>query len=171
MTPSAALITTPVTDFNTLLTLCQQALGYSVSEAVDKSLIERSEPERFISCLAAMQDRKAKPGLAPHLLSHASFSVLVAANEETMLSMLEVSEMPFVVTNTVLRGVQLALISGTLNQWHTAVKLGSTCACQPDVRAGFNRIMDVFKAAGLDVWKECASRPLPDGTLLLEDKR
>ena len=34
-----------------------------MSEAVDKSLIERSEPERFISCLAAMQDRKAKPGL------------------------------------------------------------------------------------------------------------
>jgi hypothetical protein len=171
MTPSAALIQSPVADFNTFLSLCQQALGYSVAESVDKSLIERSEPERFISCLAAMQDRNAKPGLAPHLLSHASFSVLVAADEETMLAILEVAEMPFVTTGTVLRGVQLAVISGTLAQWHTAVKLGSTNSCQPSVRAGFNRVMDVFKAAGLDVWKECASRALPDGTLLLEDKR
>ena len=171
MTPSIALIQKPVADFKTFLTLCQQALGYSVSEGVDKSLIERAEPDRFISCLAAMQDRKAKPGLAPHLLSHVSFSVLVAADEETMLAMLEVAEMPFVVTNTLLRGVQLAVVSGTLSQWHAAVKLGSTYACQPSVRAGFNRVMEVFKEAGLDVWKECASRPLPDGTLLLEDKR
>ena len=140
MTPNFLLIQTPSPDFNKLLTLSQQALGYNAAEGIDASLIERSEAERFMSCLAAMQERGACPGFAPHLLSHVSFSVLVAADEQDMLVIVEKGEMPFIVINTKVRGVQLAVISGTLAEWK---RMGNTIP----------RIREVFIANNLDVWK------------------
>ena len=98
--------------------------------------------------------------------------VLVAADERDMLDILQVaSGMPFVVTDTQMRGVQLAVITGNLAQWRDAVKTGCARESEFNIRACFNRLMDVFKAVGLDVWKECESHPLPDRTLYLTYKR
>jgi len=140
MTPNFLLIQTPSPDFNKLLTLSQQALGYNAAEGIDASPIERSEAERFISCIAAMQERGSCPGFAPHLLSHVSFSALVAADEQDMLFIVEKGEMPFIVVETKVRGVQLAVISGTLAEWK---RMGNTIP----------RIREVFVANNLDVWK------------------
>jgi hypothetical protein len=139
MTPNFMLIQSPSPDFAKLLTLSQQALGYNVAEDIDASPIERSDAERFLSCLAAMQERGVCPGFAPHLLSHVSFSVLVAADEQDMLGIVEKGEMPFVVINTMVRGVQLAVISGTLAQWK---RMGNMIP----------RIREAFIANNLDVW-------------------
>jgi hypothetical protein len=171
MVPTVALIQTSSPDLGTLLGICQQALGYSVAAAVDASSRRRTDAERFISCLAAMQNHAAKPGFAPHLLSHAIAGVLVAADEDDMAELLSLAEMPFVSVPTLAKGVQLAVITGTLSRWKEAVKLGSTRIASTNARAAFNRIMAVLIAAGMDVWKECESKRLSDGTLLLEDKR
>jgi hypothetical protein len=171
MHPTLVLIQTPLPDLGTLLGICQQALGYSVSAALDASRRERSDAERFLSCLAAMQNESAKPGLAPHLLSHVTFSLLMAADEEDTIEVLSIAEMPFISVPTRSRGVQLTVMTGPLSRWKEAVKLGSIPSCNTNVRCAFNRAMGVFVAAGIDVWKDCESRPLSDGTLLLEDKR
>ena len=171
MTPNVVLIQTPITDFTTLLTVTKQALGYNVVASVDASPVQRTDAERFLSCLASMQDRDAKPGLAPHLLSHVSFSLLIAADDTDTLPILSVTEMPFVVVDTRVRGVQLAIVSGTLAAWHDAVKHGSSRYVSASVRLAFNRIREVFIAANINVWKDCSVIRQTDGTLLLEDKR
>jgi hypothetical protein len=173
MIPDALLIQTPAVDFGTFLGLSQQALGYSPSATVDASPLERSDAERFLTCLAALRDRRASVGLVPHLLTHVSFSVLVAADDRDMLDILQVSAgMPFVVTDTLVRSVQLAVITGTLAQWRDAVRSGSSRQCEFNVRAFFNRVMALFETAGLGgVWKDFESHPLQDRTFYLEDKR
>lgn len=172
MTPNVALVQTPVIDFNTFLTVSNQALGYDVSTAVNASLVNRTDAERFISCLAAMQDRKAKPGCSPRLLCHVSVSVMIAADDVDMFDILSVCQMPFICVDTRVRGVQLAVATGTLRDWRDAVKFGLSRECRnQNVRMGFNRIMGLFTAINVDLWKGCTSTPQPDGTLLLEDKR
>ncbi len=171
MTPSAILIQTPAIDFGTFLGLSQQILGYSPSETVDASPIELPEAERFLACLAALKDRKTG-GVAPNLLTHVSFSVLAAADDRDMLDILQVSAgMPFVVTDTQMRGVELAVITGTLAQWKNAVASGAARESQLNVRAFFNRVMSLFEAVGLNVWKNFENYTLQDHTYYLEDKR
>jgi hypothetical protein len=150
MTPSVVLVQTPTIDFDTFLTVAQQALGRNVADAVDSSPVKRSEAERFLSCLAAMKDKRAKPGAAQSLLGHVSFSVMVAADSEEMLLILEAAGMEFVVVETVVRDVQLAVITGTLAEWRDAVRYADR-----SVRTTFNRIANLFAAVGMDVWKEC----------------
>jgi hypothetical protein len=140
MTPNFLLVQVPTPDFNKLLTVSQQALGYNAAEAVDSNPVIRTDAERFLSCLAAMQDQHAQPGFASHLLNHVAFSVLVAADERDMLAIVEIGQMPFVVVDTCARGVQLAVMSGTLAQW----KL---------VGERIPRVRDVFIEGGIDVWK------------------
>jgi hypothetical protein len=173
MIPNAVLIQTPTVDFGTFLGLCQQALGYSPSATVDASPLERSDAERFLTCLAALRDRNASVGLAPHLLAHVSFSILAAADDRDMLDILQAAAgMPFVDTDTLMRGVQLAVITGTLAQWRDAVKSGASKEGAFNVRAFFNRVMTLFESAGLGgIWKEFENRPLNDRTFYLEDKR
>lgn len=172
MIPNALLVTQPTIDFSTFLGLSQQALGYNPSQSADASPVQRSEAERFLSCLAALRDENAQAGLPSHLLSHVSFSVLVAADDRDMLNVLQItSAMPFVVAETLVRGVQLSVITGTLSQWQVAVKSGSSKSSNFNVRAFFNRVMAIFQEAGLDVWKEYECHSMPDRTLYLEDKR
>ena len=170
MIPNVLLIQTPSIDFSTFLGVSRQALDYSPSEIIDASPVERSEAERFLACLAALKDRNAT-GIA-QVLVHVTFSVLVAADDRDMLDILQIAAgMPFVVTDTMVRGVQLAVITGNLAQWRDAVKVGCTRDSEFNIRACFNRLMDAFKAVGLDVWKECESHSLPDRTLYLTYKR
>jgi len=172
MTPSALLITQPTIDFNTFLGLSQQALGYNLSQSIDASPVERSEVERFLSCLSALKDTSAPAGLLPHLLAHVSFSLLIAADDRDMLDILQIaSGMAFVVADTLMRGVQLSVITGTLAQWQLAVKSGSSKVSEFNVRVLFNRVMEVFQTAGVDVWKDYDCHTMPDHTLYLEDKR
>ncbi len=171
MVPNAVLISSPSVDFGTLLGLSQQALGYNVAAAVDASAIERSDAERLLSCLAAMQRRDAKPGVAPHLLSHVSITVLVAADDEDMLEILSAVEMPFLVVDTIVRGVQLAVMTGTLTAWRDAVRRGTLRRQHANVRACFSCIQGLLTTAGLNVWSECESAPPTDTTLLLENRR
>ena len=132
---------------------------------------ELSEPEKFLSCLAALRDQKAPAGLTPNLLSHVSFSVFVVADERDMLDILErCAGMPFVTAETTVRGVTAAVVTGTLAQWRDAVAAGSVHEAEPSVRAGFNKVYGLFCGAGLNVWGDYRTREAPDRTLLLEYK-
>ena len=126
MNPEVLLITTPAVNFRAFLGACLQVLGYSPARSADASPRELSEPEKFLSCLAALRDQKAPAGLAPNLLSHVSFSVFVVADERDMLDILErCAGMPFVTAETTVRGVTAAVVTGTLAQWRDAVAAGS----------------------------------------------
>ena len=172
MHADAVLIIKPHIDFKTLLGLSSEALGYNPAEKSDAGILDVSDVERFISALAAIRDQKSPAGLIAGLLTHVSFSVFLACEERDMIDVLQsAAAMSFVVADTVARGVQVAVISGTLAQWRDAVSNGSTLATEGEVRLCFNRIHSLFEGAGLDVWTDFRVRPAPDKTFYLEDKR
>ena len=129
------------------------------------------DAEKFLSCLAAMKTQDAQVGLSPHLLTHVTFSVLLAAAERDMQDILECcSGMPFVIADTVARGVQAAVVTGTLAQWRDAVISGCQHSVEVTVRALFNKILNLFEAVNLNVWRDCNRKPAGQ-TFLLEDHR
>lgn len=169
MPSHVVLIQKPSIDFQTFLATTLKALGYNPSKSVDGSSIDHSESERFLSCLAAMQDKDAPVGLPPRLLSHVSFSVLIIVEQLDLTEILEAAgEMVFVTAETVMRGIDIAVITGTLKQWKDAVThaSGRSPACQDC----YGKVLSTFKAVGLDVWDGIEVRD-NQGTLRLEFKR
>ena len=172
MMPDAVLVQVPSIDFRTFIGLGHKVLGRSTSATSDACRRELSDAERFLSCLAAMRDERAPVGLPPHLLKHVSFSAFIGADERDMLEILQLAGMPFVVVDTIVRGVQAAVVTGTLGQWRDAVVSGCAKGIPTPVRHCFNKLHGLFTAAGLNVWQDYSPRRDPDQTyLLLEDKR
>ncbi len=172
MPSHAVLIQQPSIDFTSFLGMSHEMFGHSIGEKADASHKQLTDTERFLSCLAAMQYEEAPVSLPPSLLTHVSFSVLVVVDDREMLDVLTCcSKMPFVVTDTLVRGIQAAVISGSLSQWRRAVLSGCRAEAQPLVRELFNKILSIFEAACLDVWSDCRRRAGPGNTLLLEDQR
>lgn len=172
MPSHALLIQQPSIDFTQFLGMTFEMFDRNLSEGADASHKNLTDTERFLSCLATLQDEGAPVCLPPHLLTHVTFSVLVAINERDMLDALSCcAEMPFVTGDTVVRGVQASVVTGTLAQWRSAVLSGCRLEAQPDVRGLFNQILSLFEAACLDVWADCQRRDGPNNTLLLEDQR
>jgi hypothetical protein len=169
MQPHAVLITQPTVDFATLIAVSHQALGYSIATASDASRKQQHAAERFLSLLAAMRDRAAPAGLSPNLLHHVSFSVLIAADELDTIEILEcASGMPFVSVETLTRGIQLNIVSGTLAQWRDAVVSGTRRSGA--VQTLYCQIMGLFEAHNLNPWSEFNKR-WSGQVFLLEDKR
>ena len=172
MNPDCVLIQTPSIDFRTFIGLSHEVLGRSPAASSDACRRELSDAERFLSCLAAMRDERAPVGLSPHLLKHVSFSAFVGADERDMLEILQLAGMPFVAVETIVRGVQAAVVTGTLSQWRDAVVSGCRKGVPTPVRHCFNKLYGLFTAAGLNVWGDYTPRSTSDQTfLLLEDKR
>lgn len=172
MKPSVAIIWEPSFDFNTLLSVAGQALGYNPGAKADQVRRELPDAERFLSILTAFHDPQAAAGLTPNLLPHLSFSILIAADERDLIDIAEASPgIAMTVAETTHRGVMLAIMTGTLAQWRDAVKTGSNPAAQFNARSCFNDIMRLFDERGLSVWKDMVVKPLQDSTFLLEDKR
>lgn len=170
MSPSAVIVATTVPDFGKLLGLTHQMLGYSIADAVDASRKQHHDIARFLACLAAFKDRDAKVDPTPDLLRFCSVSVLLAADEEDILGIVQAAGMPFVVAETIKRGVFTAICTGTLDQWKDAVVTGSQSKLQV-VRECFGKIMGLFEAIQISLWKEFSVKTLNDRTLRLEDKR
>lgn len=171
MTPNAILIQQPAIDFPAFLLHTERALGYSPGAASDASHLQLNDAEKFMSCLLAMKNPDAPVGLPPHLLTHVCFSLLIGADDRDMQDILELcSGMPFVIADTVARGVQVAVVSGQLNQWRDAVISGCRYKVEPVIRALFNRVLGLFEAVNLNVWKDC-ERKQAGPTFLLEDHR
>ena len=168
----AILIQQPNIDFGEFLKATHEMFGYSLATNSDASHKQLSDSERFLSCLTSMKDPSAAVGLPPHLLTHVSFSVLVATNERDLMDVLECcSSMPFTSAETLVRGVQAAVITGTLTQWKSAVLAGCHETTEPSVRFMFNQILALFEGVNLNVWGDCTKRESRDHTLLLEDHR
>lgn len=173
MTPSAVLIQQPAIDLTTLLGLTHKLLGYSLSAKVDQSRLDPCDAERFISCLAALRDPDAPAGITPNLLTHVTYSALIAAEDRDLIDILEAGAgMPFVTAETIQRGIMVAVITGTLAQWRDAVKTGANPSAEYNVRFCYCQIMSLFEKHHLgNLWKDFNRNPLNDNTFYLEDKR
>jgi hypothetical protein len=175
MPVEAVLITGPAIDFTTLMSLTHEAMGYNIARAADSSYRQMVDAEKFLTCLAAFKEFKEEAGeIAPNLLAHVSFGVLVIAEGLDLLDILDQTlGMAFTRGETSVSNVNMAVISGTLAQWKTAVACGTNKDAPPTVRACYSKILLLFDRAGLtSVWQCYARTTAPDRSgLLLEDRR
>ena len=169
--PEVLLISAPSVDFDTFTGACQETMGYSPLRAADSPGRDLSEAEKFLGCLATFRAQQVPASLPPNLLSHVSFSVFVVAGEEDMFDILErCAGMAFVSTEMKERRMFAFVISGTLAQWRDAVAAGSVREAKLSVRAGFQKVYDLFCDMNVNVWGDYNASKAPDGTLLLEYK-
>jgi hypothetical protein len=177
MTPGVALILKTSLDLGCFLPLSREVLGYSPAKAADAMTVPLSDIPHQLACMSAFKDEKAPTSVRwaePHL---GMFVVgfLVVADEWTMLDILAwAAGMEVAITETKQRGIQAAIITGTLVQWQRTVRL----ACrnnnqQPEVRCVFNAVYRKLVDEGLrDMFDGLRLSEQSDQTfLLLEDHR
>ncbi len=161
MPVEAVLIKGPAIDFNTLLSLTHEALGFSIAEYADSCGRKMVDTEKYLSCLAALKDEDG--GITPNLLVHIHFAVLVLAEERDLLDILEYANMPFVRAETLAPNVKLAILTGNLAQWRDAVASATSQSVPPTVRTCYTKILLLFDRAGLSaVWKNFDRTTAPD---------
>lgn len=168
MVPHSTFVAQPAVAFDILLKACDEALDHSVTIGVDSTTKQLSDSERFLTILSALRDASAPASFPPNLLTHVSFSVLTVASDVDMLDILECcSGMAFTHTETKMRGVMIAVITGTVQQWRDATVTGSK-HWQSSIRVGFNQIHDLFVQVGLcSVWSSYEQKVQTDGTYQL----
>jgi hypothetical protein len=171
MPVEAALISSPAIDFTTLLSLTHQALGCNIAGAADASHRKTVDAEKFLSCLAVLRDRSGE--ITKELLAHVSFSVLVVVDERDLVDILDVTSGMSFVHSLAAPNVNLAIISGTLRQWHDAVVSGTKETAPPTVRSCYSRILMLFDHAGLtSIWNDFDRRMATDHSgFVLEDNK
>jgi hypothetical protein len=163
-------------DLAHFLPLSRDILGYSPAKAADGVTVPLQDLPHQLACVAAFKDEQTLPTVraaAPQFdLFYAGF--LIAADERDMLEVLEVASLPFTYTNTLIRGVDAAIISGSLSQWRDAVKL----ACHPKTNLSrgahytFSVIYQLLCKEGLKgMFDDLQATKQSDHTLLLERKR
>lgn len=173
MNPGVAIIITPKLDLNTLLPLGRELLGYALAKAADGATL--SEIAHQLACISAFKDEYTPPTVRaaiPYLnLFHVGF--FVAADERDMVEILETAGMPFTLKETLARGIDAAIISGSLAQWRDAVKL----ACHPKTqlsrgaRYAFNVVYKILCKEGLkEIFNDLQVSEQQDHTFLLEER-
>jgi hypothetical protein len=163
-------------DLQTFLPLCREVLGYNPSKAADTAAVDLQELAHGLACLSAFKDETSPTHFradCAHLkLFQAGF--LLVADERDVLDILELAAMPFTATETLSRGAEAVLISGTLAQWRDAI----TLACDPkteasrDVRYAFNAAYKIFCKNGMrDMFGDLHVSEQADRTFLLQHHR
>jgi hypothetical protein len=135
-------------------------LGYSLANAADGITVPLPEIAHQLACIAAFKDRNAPPTVryARSYLGLFSVGFLIAADERDMTEIIEALHgMDAIITETMQRGVQAAIVSGTLAQWQRAVKL----ACHPQAPVSCNT-RHVFNIV-FQILGDCGLRDIFDG--------
>ncbi len=154
MDPGVALILLTKLDSETFLPLSRKVLGYSPASHADSLTIPLKELAHSVACIASFKHEDNSPLLgveSPFFnLFHAGF--LIAADERDMIEILEFTAMAYTRTETLSRGIEAAVISGSLPQWRDAVKLSCSLAGpRPPrgVRHAFNSVYNILLNNGM----------------------
>jgi len=171
MTPGVALVMKPKVDLNVLLPLARQLLGYGLAKEADASSIPLQELAHQLACIAAFKDERAPATVrfARPYLGLFQVGFLIASDERDMVDILEAARgIESVVTESLQRGVQAAILCGTLAQWQRAI----TLACQTNtaltVRQAYNSMYRLLLEEGLrGMFDGVRMADQPDSTFLL----
>ncbi len=143
MTPGVAMILNSGLDLGVLLPLTRKVLGYSIAKQADAASIPLAPIAHQLACLAGFKDEKVSPTMrgGERYLDFVSVGFMVAADERDMVYILEAAMgMSCIVTDSIQRGAQAALIVGTLAQWQRAVKHACKTSSTTAVRQVYNAV-------------------------------
>jgi hypothetical protein len=172
MQPEVMFIALPAVNLQGFPATCATVLGYKPLAAAKASPRELSQVETFLSCLAAVSDRDAPAGFAPHVLPHLSVSVFLIAEDQDVRAVPAFCPgMALILADTTACNVTAAVLTGNLAQWREAIAAGMAPNVPTSVRGLFNKLYTLFRRANFEVWRDYCSRRANDDTLLLEHKQ
>lgn len=162
------LIALTTIDWPKYLQLARLALGYSVSDTIDRNRL-KLDLSSFLLTLREMQTDKvdAYNFLTNSLLRHASASFICTLPAETLNKFKEWTDLQItsVEANVVFR---MAVMSGNLAQWKETVITGMSEGMSPDIKMLCNGFMLSLETSGLKLWtgysKTVMNGVLRDGT-------
>lgn len=166
MNPSAVIVLQPQFNQGLFLTLCKEMLGESPSRIADANGLKG-----LPHLLSVLKEFSGDAQEDVHGLI--TFGCLLASDERDTPLLLEVmSGMQFALTETIVRGIQAILVTGTLHQWIQAVARGCRQDQTTAVRMCFDKIYVCFCQQGLAALFTGTKHDLPDHTFYLtSDKR
>lgn len=165
---NVCVIQTPNYQLPTFLSLCLKMLGYSPAKKADAAGLK--DQSHLLSTLAAFKDESVIPGVknAHIIYDIVPYSCLLVAYEQDMLFLLEcLPGMPFTVVDTTARGVQAAIVTGTLQQWRSTVNRWCKAEQNKDIREAFNKVYQAFQQIGLAEVFAQTRKDLHDNTFAL----
>jgi hypothetical protein len=144
-------------DLDTFLPIARKARGKGVSA-------DAITPEvRNMLCVAGLID-----GEATDVEDFYTLAYLIAVDERDVPEIVQMAGMPHVVTDTVARGIQALIITGSLPKWQRAAKMGCRSCTSPQTRKIYNMIYTDLDKRGLCGALDVYRSPSGDGTFLLE---
>lgn len=163
------ILSKPDIDFDSFLSIASKVLGYNPASHADTSSKRMTDSERMLWCLQSLKNPNDSKILTP-LLKHFSTSVMVLALEHDLLEVFEIcSEMPFVCTETLRRGVFLGIITGTLMQWRDSIAVGCSKERSLTIHTLFTDMYQQFVASGFQfAWGDYSVTTHNKGQILLE---
>lgn len=174
MTVDVALIMRTQIDMNSYLGLSRKLLGYSPASRADAANPQLKPVPHELACLLGFKNKEASPALELTEQFHDlySFGFLIGADERDMPAILEAAKMPYILEDTIIRGIQIAVVVGTFRQWICAVRRACVPSEDQMVRLCFDKVYLIFEKLGVTK-AFSVSRPhnMPDTTFYLEDQR
>lgn len=174
MRPKVVPIASPFIELPVFLDAAKQAIGYQpVKNAADAKGVDYV---RFLAGLSAFQDAEARSRpmdlirKSPSLKSHLSFTFLIAGTKRLIMQSMARSGLTHTFTEQ-LDETMLAVVSGTLHQWHQATIDCTALDADFNLRYAYDQVFNHFKVMGLtEVWDDTNRTPLPDRTFRITHK-
>jgi len=174
MSVEVALVLRTQLDTGTFLGLSNKLLDYSPGARADAVTPQLKPVPHELACLLGFKDKAASPALELTEQFHDlySFGFLIVADDRDMPAILEAAKMPYVLQEAIIRGVQVAIVVGTLRQWKCAIRRSCTPTADQMARLCFDKVYLAFEKLGLTKTFE-VGRPqtMKDTTFFLEDQR
>lgn len=172
MPPSVVKVSESKYDIQTLLKAGKAALAVDLGKPLYSSHLAINKPAHTLVLLHSMKDENCKPTAVlddpGHLKHHFFFSFLIACDEKTLLAISSETDVKIQATPTNSYGM-LAVASGSLSAWYTAITDMTSPTASYDLRAVLNRVQAILELDGFRFtdWKKVS---LPDATYKLLPK-
>lgn len=139
-------------DFQTLFSVLSQALGRSVSKPLDEAKTPAKAPTGFIAALMEFKSPNSKlvaairrPGFT---LLHVHYTLLVVSTPEVVSEVQQQTNL-HVITERTRSGFSVSVMTGSLDQWRSAIINGLSESCEYGLRLFLDTCLLEFDKEGL----------------------
>lgn len=145
-------------DWAAYLTVAKHHVGTSVSECFDKQGISPSH-EAYLLSLDFINDYQFSQ------LKHLSFSFFCVMLKDSLLNLVQLTNLEVTIGQTDKNGIFVAIVTGTLQQWKDTVIACSVQDVTYDMRKFGNLLQQYFESIGLgQIWSAYKKHKLLDTT-------
>lgn len=164
-------INTPTILWENYIKAFKATTGISPTKRVDACSRELSDLAKFLSSLSPDTEALSALRSSDRVTKHMAFSFFVGTTREVFNEILEYGGLRVTVIHEE-HQASVILISGDLDCWVQLIKLIMKPEKTPESRHLANLFLRYFESLGLaELWHDQKKKSLPDGTLLLEDKK